>query len=574
MSNTAREVVTRVTLDVGLNECQITVGVMQGDTARRIAVTLTAGGRPVALPAGTSAVFLAAFEGSTVGDGGEEVGICEPCVVDHRRGEIVLTLSEVMTAEARYMEGNVMIATLDGAVILSPCMGIRVTGNRFSAHVTQNESFDALAGLVGQFTVDKGEILREIEELHETYTEAEAPRVAAESRRAESELVRTVAEENRASAESERFRNESTRQVNESARIAAENARVAAENARESAEAKREADSAAAVKAASDATAATEATEERVRTALESGALKGDKGDKGDSGDAFRIVKTYPSVDAMNADYASADVKLGEMVSIDSDVEDEDNAVLYAKTVDGFRRITDMSGARGVRGERGDDGVTPEVGTNGNWYIGGVDTGVKAEGTNGTQTYFAERSNETAPEPSALGLTPQAFECAYAGQRNPQIGDLVIVTYGTANSCGQKVLVGIAQGGIIVTDEIKSIGSFLQLYFADGQRGERGSSGMLPLDPGNGNTVQTVRANTMLVMNLGNATGGVNLGDPIEGYDNEWGLTLTVGDPIAQIYIPTTHWGLGIAPTFASNTTTVIRWYYVGETLCGEWVTV
>jgi hypothetical protein len=35
-------------------------------------------------------------------------------------------------------------------------------------------------------------------------------------------------------------------------------------------------------------------------------------------------------------------------------------------------------------GERGDPGVTPHIGTNGNWYIGSADTGVKAQGQDGS----------------------------------------------------------------------------------------------------------------------------------------------------------------------------------------------
>ncbi|MEG2061746.1 MAG: PL29 family lyase N-terminal domain-containing protein, partial [Alistipes sp.] len=34
----------------------------------------------------------------------------------------------------------------------------------------------------------------------------------------------------------------------------------------------------------------------------------------------------------------------------------------------------------GDKGETGDDGVTPHIGDNGNWWIGTTDTGVKAQG--------------------------------------------------------------------------------------------------------------------------------------------------------------------------------------------------
>ena len=40
-------------------------------------------------------------------------------------------------------------------------------------------------------------------------------------------------------------------------------------------------------------------------------------------------------------------------------------------------------GPTGTSGQDGTDGVTPEIGANKNWWIGGVDTGILAEGTNG-----------------------------------------------------------------------------------------------------------------------------------------------------------------------------------------------
>lgn len=37
----------------------------------------------------------------------------------------------------------------------------------------------------------------------------------------------------------------------------------------------------------------------------------------------------------------------------------------------------------GIKGDKGDDGITPHIGENGNWYIGDTDTGVKAQGEKG-----------------------------------------------------------------------------------------------------------------------------------------------------------------------------------------------
>ena len=82
---------------------------------------------------------------------------------------------------------------------------------------------------------------------------------------------------------------------------------------------------------------------------------KGDKGDKGDTGEqgpegpqgatgpqgpagaAFAIAKTYESVSAMNAGFATDGVLTGQFVMIDTgNVEDEDNAKLYVKGAEAY----------------------------------------------------------------------------------------------------------------------------------------------------------------------------------------------------------------------------------------------
>ena len=42
-------------------------------------------------------------------------------------------------------------------------------------------------------------------------------------------------------------------------------------------------------------------------------------------------------------------------------------------------------GAQGEKGETGANGSTPTIGTNGNWYVGGMDTGISATGPQGPQ---------------------------------------------------------------------------------------------------------------------------------------------------------------------------------------------
>lgn len=68
-------------------------------------------------------------------------------------------------------------------------------------------------------------------------------------------------------------------------------------------------------------------------------------------GDAFTYKKEYPSVEAMEADWGTADVKLGEYVLINTnDVEDPDDAKVYLKTQEGWKFIADLSGMQGIQG--------------------------------------------------------------------------------------------------------------------------------------------------------------------------------------------------------------------------------
>lgn len=99
---------------------------------------------------------------------------------------------------------------------------------------------------------------------------------------------------------------------------------------------------------------------------------KGDKGDtgeqgpKGDKGEPFAIAKTYESVEAMNAGFATDEVLEGQFVMIDTgNVEDEDNAKLYVKGAEAYTYITDLSGAQGIKGETGAQGPKGEQGEKG-----------------------------------------------------------------------------------------------------------------------------------------------------------------------------------------------------------------
>lgn len=93
---------------------------------------------------------------------------------------------------------------------------------------------------------------------------------------------------------------------------------------------------------------------------------QGIQGPKGEKGDPFTIAKTYQSVAAMNAGFATDTVKEGQFVMIDTgNVNDADNAKLYVKGKTAYSYITDLSGATGVQGPQGvqgQQGVRGEAG--------------------------------------------------------------------------------------------------------------------------------------------------------------------------------------------------------------------
>lgn len=87
-------------------------------------------------------------------------------------------------------------------------------------------------------------------------------------------------------------------------------------------------------------------------------------------GDAFTYKKEYPSVEAMEADWGTADVKLGEYVLINTNnVEDPDDAKVYLKTQEGWKFIVDLSGMQGIQGWSAYDVAVQHgfVGTEAEW---------------------------------------------------------------------------------------------------------------------------------------------------------------------------------------------------------------
>lgn len=151
--------------------------------------------------------------------------------------------------------------------------------------------------------------------------------------------------------------------------------------------------------------------------------LKGSKGDKGDKGDpgekgetgntgpqgpvgpagqAFSVAKTYASVDAMTKAFGTPEegVTEGQFVMIDTgNVEDADNAKLYVRGKDGYKYITDLSGATGMTGPQGQQGIQGIPGEKGDKGEKG-DTG--PQGLSAFQVWQSQKGNEGKTETDYL----------------------------------------------------------------------------------------------------------------------------------------------------------------------------
>lgn len=84
----------------------------------------------------------------------------------------------------------------------------------------------------------------------------------------------------------------------------------------------------------------------------------------------------------------------------------------------------------------------------------------------------------------------------------------------------------------------------------------------------------TVVPNTETTVGMLEGTLEITLGTAVSGLANEWDFVIKQGSNAYTVVLPTVRWGLGFAPSFAENTSTMCRLYYLGGTLCGEWVSI
>lgn len=142
--------------------------------------------------------------------------------------------------------------------------------------------------------------------------------------------------------------------------------------------------------------------------------VQGPKGEKGDPGEPFTVKKTYASVSAMNAGFASDGVKQGQFVLINTgNVNDADNAKLYVKGSEQYDFITDLSGSAGIKGDKGDKG---EQGIQGAKGATGATGAPGVAGANGKDA------------PKITGLTINVTGTTISGQATMSEGAPINVT--------------------------------------------------------------------------------------------------------------------------------------------------
>lgn len=123
--------------------------------------------------------------------------------------------------------------------------------------------------------------------------------------------------------------------------------------------------------------------------------IQGIQGEKGEKGDPFAVVKTFSSIEEMNAGFETDGVLEGQFVMIASSIEDEDNAKLYMKASNRYAYVADLSGPPGIQGEKGEvgpQGIQGEKGETGSHGIDGKD-GVSVVSVAQTTTSSADHGD-------------------------------------------------------------------------------------------------------------------------------------------------------------------------------------
>lgn len=139
--------------------------------------------------------------------------------------------------------------------------------------------------------------------------------------------------------------------------------------------------------------------------------------------------------------------------------------------------IEDAVASGEFKGDKGEDGITPHIGSNGNWYIGSTDTGISAKGTkgdNGVTPHIGANGNwyigSTDTGISAKGMQGEPGKNGEDG-KDGDSGVFVSETESATPPDSANVWVVIAPSGeqtyILVPDKMRYVDGRLQLMCGD-----------------------------------------------------------------------------------------------------------
>ena len=133
--------VTRITLDIRNIENQLSFAVKQNDTARRIIISLTDGGKPYTIERGCYAVFSGETSGHQY--------ISEGCQITGN--EIIYDFTPATAATVGCVECDITLFGSTGEVIASPCFTMNVYESKMSEYadeVLASDDFNTLQMLI------------------------------------------------------------------------------------------------------------------------------------------------------------------------------------------------------------------------------------------------------------------------------------------------------------------------------------------------------------------------------------------------------------------------------------------
>lgn len=184
---------------------------------------------------------------------------------------------------------------------------------------------------------------------------------------------------------------------------------------------------------------------------------QGEPGPKGDQGEPFQIRKIYSSVDEMEADYNNPGIEEGDFVLINTnDVSDPDNAKLYVKGPTGWQFVTDLSGAQGIQGPKGDTGSPAGFGS----------ITATVDDTVGTPAVSVQSDGPNTAKNIAFNFSGLKGEKGDPGQAGTQINNLAPLVVSTAPVAGDEDSIAIgyqanasAGGYVAIGDSARASGS-------------------------------------------------------------------------------------------------------------------